>query len=54
MLNEILAQHTKQTIDKIGLDTDRDFYLSAQEAKEYGVVDEILTKPSMEEEGEDG
>lgn len=49
MLNQILAQHTDQTIAKIRKDTDRDFFLSAEEAKKYGLVDEILTKPDVEE-----
>jgi len=45
MLNEILAQHTGQSIETIARDTDRDRYLTAAEAKEYGLVDDILTKP---------
>ena len=53
MLNEILAHHSGQPIDRIAKDTDRDFFLSAEEAKEYGLVDEILSKPPVEvdEEG---
>lgn len=43
-LNKILAQHTGQPIDRIAKDTDRDFYMSAEDAKSYGVVDDILTK----------
>ncbi len=42
-LNEILSKHTKKPITKIMKDTDRDFYLTAQEAKEYGVIDEVIT-----------
>jgi ATP-dependent Clp protease protease subunit len=45
MLNEILAKHTNQSIERITKDTDRDFFLSAAEAKEYGLVDDILNKP---------
>ena len=41
-LNQLLAKHTGQPFSKIEKDTDRDFHLSAQEAKEYGVIDEIL------------
>lgn len=41
-LNKILAKHTGQPLAKIAKDTDRDFYLSAEEAKEYGVVDKIV------------
>jgi len=41
-LNTILAKHTGQKLDKIEKDTDRDFYMSADEAKAYGLVDEII------------
>jgi ATP-dependent Clp protease protease subunit len=43
-LNEILAQHTGQPIDKIERETDRDKYYTPGEAKEFGLVDEVLTK----------
>ena len=42
----IIANHTGQPIDKVAHDTDRDFYLSAEQAVEYGIVDEILSGPS--------
>lgn len=41
-LNEILANNTKQPLSKIEQDTERDYYLSAEEAREYGLIDEIL------------
>lgn len=41
-LSKILAKHTGQPLEKIEKDTDRDFYLSAQEAKEYGIIDEVI------------
>ena len=41
-LNAIISKHTGQPIAKVEKDTDRDFYMSAQEAKEYGVIDEII------------
>ena len=41
-INKILAKHTGQSFSKIAQDTDRDFYLSAEEAKAYGVVDEVI------------
>lgn len=41
-LNEILAKHTGQSLEKVEKDTDRDFYLSAPEAKEYGIIDEVI------------
>jgi ATP-dependent Clp protease protease subunit len=50
VLNRILADHTSQPIERIAKDTDRDFYMSAAQAKEYGVVDEILTRPPVDAE----
>jgi ATP-dependent Clp protease protease subunit len=41
-LEEILAKHTKQPLDKIKKDTDRDYFMSAEEAKAYGIVDEVV------------
>ncbi len=41
-LNEILAKHTGQDLKKIQKDTDRDYFMSAEEAKEYGVIDEVI------------
>ena len=41
-LNQIIAKHTSQSLEKVEKDTDRDFYLSAQEAKEYGIIDEVI------------
>ena len=43
-LNEILARHTGQSIKKITEDTDRDFFMSADEAKKYGIIDKIVKK----------
>ncbi len=48
IIRGILVKHTGQTLDKIIHDTDRDFYLSPQQAVEYGIVDEILSKPTEE------
>jgi ATP-dependent Clp protease protease subunit len=44
-LNEILAKHTGQTVDVIAKESDRDRYFQAQEAKTFGLVDEVLAKP---------
>ncbi|AJD02505.1 serine protease ClpP [Campylobacter lari] len=44
ILNDILAKNTKQKLSKIEKDTDRDFFMSALEAKEYGLIDKVLEK----------
>lgn len=44
VLDEILANHTGQTIDKIHSDTDRDFIMVPEEAKEYGLIDEVISR----------
>jgi len=41
-LNEILSKHTGQTIEKVSLDTERDNFMSAEDAKDYGLIDEVL------------
>jgi ATP-dependent Clp protease protease subunit len=41
-INEILAHHTGQSLEKVQKDTDRDYFMSAQEAKDYGLVDEVI------------
>jgi len=41
-VNEILVNHTGKTLEKVKEDTDRDYFMSAQEAKEYGIVDEVI------------
>jgi ATP-dependent Clp protease, protease subunit len=41
-LNQIISKHTAQPLEKIRTDTDRDFFMSAREAKEYGIVDEVI------------
>ena len=46
ILKDILVKHTGQAIDKITHDTDRDFYLNPEQAVEYGIIDEVLRKPS--------
>ncbi|MCA9170507.1 MAG: ATP-dependent Clp protease proteolytic subunit [Planctomycetales bacterium] len=50
MLNHILANHSGQEVSKVAKDTDRDYYMTANEAKEYGIVDDILTKPAVAED----
>jgi ATP-dependent Clp protease protease subunit len=52
-LNEILALHTGQPIERIAKDTDRDYYMTAADAKEYGVVDDILLAQKAAEGEED-
>ena len=48
IIRTILAKHTSQPMEKIAHDTDRDFYLNPQQATEYGIIDEVLTKPAKE------
>jgi ATP-dependent Clp protease protease subunit len=43
-LNKILAKHTGQPIEKIQTDTDRDFFMSSEDAKSYGIIDEVISK----------
>ncbi len=48
-LNEILAEHTGQSLKRIEEDVDREYYISAEHAKEYGIVDEVLTSSSSQD-----
>jgi len=52
-LNQILADHTGKPIEEIAKDTDRDYYMTADEAKEYGIVDDLLTKTTSEADDAD-
>ncbi len=52
-LNQILAAHTGKPIDVIAKDTDRDFYMTADEAKQYGIVDDLLTKTRSAADADD-
>ena len=47
-LNEILSKHTGQPIEKIREDTERDFFMTSEEAKEYGIIDKVITKRQMQ------
>lgn len=51
-LNELLAYHTKQLFEKIEADTERDFFMSAEEAKNYGLIDQVVTRQSLPMPGE--
>jgi ATP-dependent Clp protease protease subunit len=42
-IEEILAEHTDQDVDKVSHDTDRDYFMTAQEAKDYGIIDTVIT-----------
>ena len=50
VINEILSKHTGQPVEKIQAETERDRYMTADEAKEYGLIDEVLHEPEEEEE----
>jgi ATP-dependent Clp protease protease subunit len=49
LLDELLAEHTGQTLEKVKHDTDRDFIMTAEQAKEYGIVDEIIASRQLAE-----
>jgi ATP-dependent Clp protease protease subunit len=49
MIRQIISSNTGQAYDRVARDTDRDYYLSADQALEYGIVDEVLTKAQVEE-----
>jgi len=42
-LDEILSKHTGQPVEKVSKDTDRDYFMTAQEAKEYGIIDDVIS-----------
>jgi ATP-dependent Clp protease protease subunit len=46
-IDRVLARHTGQSIERVSKDTDRDFYLSADEAREYGIIDEVITNRDL-------
>jgi ATP-dependent Clp protease, protease subunit len=50
LLDQLIAEHTGQPLEKVGRDTDRDYILTAQEAVEYGIVDEVITTRKIKPE----
>jgi ATP-dependent Clp protease, protease subunit len=50
LLEELIAEHTGQSLEKVSKDTDRDYILTAEEAVEYGVVDEVITSRKIRPE----
>ncbi|WP_261237588.1 ATP-dependent Clp endopeptidase proteolytic subunit ClpP [Laspinema olomoucense] len=51
-LNELLAFHTGQPLERIEADTDRDFFMSAEESRAYGLIDQVITKQGLPKSGE--
>lgn len=51
-LNQLLAQHTGQPLERIEADTERDFFMSAQEAKNYGLIDQVISRQNIPTPGE--
>jgi ATP-dependent Clp protease protease subunit len=51
-IEEILAEHTDQEVEKVSQDTDRDYFMTAQEAKEYGIIDQVISsrEPHVEQQ----
>ena len=54
IIRSILVKHTGQSMEKIAHDTDRDFYLTSEQAVEYGIVDDILAGTQVKEKKETG
>ncbi len=50
-LNQILVRHTHQTLERIQADTDRDFYMTGHQAKEYGIIDEVVIQRPVRSQG---
>jgi len=50
-LNRIMVRHTSQSLEKIQTDTDRDFYMTGEQAKEYGIIDDVVIKRPMRPQG---
>jgi ATP-dependent Clp protease protease subunit len=51
-LNQLLADHTGQPLERIEADTDRDFFMSAEEAKNYGLIDQVISRQNLPTAGE--
>jgi len=51
-LNQLLSEHTGQAIDRIEADTERDFFMSAEEAKNYGLIDQVISRQNLPTAGE--
>lgn len=51
-LNELLANHSGQPLERIEADTERDFFMSAQEAKDYGLIDQVISRQNLPQPGE--
>lgn len=52
LLNQLLAKHTGQPLERIETDTDRDFFMSAEEAKSYGLIDQVISRQNLPTAGE--
>ncbi|HIK06925.1 MAG TPA: ATP-dependent Clp endopeptidase proteolytic subunit ClpP [Trichormus sp. M33_DOE_039] len=52
LLNQLLAKHTGQPLEKIETDTDRDFFMSAEESKSYGLIDQVISRQNLPTAGE--
>jgi ATP-dependent Clp protease protease subunit len=50
ILNQILARHTGQSVEKVARDTDRDYFMSAEEARDYGIVDRVMSRTDHEQQ----
>ncbi len=53
LLNEILARHTGKSVEEVTRDTERDYFMSAAQAKEYGLIDRVMTRQEHEQQRHD-
>lgn len=51
-LNELLSHHTRQPLEKVEIDTERDFFMSAVEARDYGLIDQVISRQNLPKAGE--
>ena len=50
ILNEILSEHTEKSVEEIEKDVERDYFMDAEEAKEYGIIDDIITRSELQDQ----
>jgi len=54
LLNDILSRHTGKSVEEVTRDTERDYFMSAEQAREYGIVDRVMTRTEHEQQAQAG